>query len=499
MTPLPHTPTEDVPVLIAGAGPAGLVTAITLARHGVGCLVVDRRRAPSPWPRATAISTASMELLRSWGLEDAVRARSVEAGWRYWSCETLASAAAGQGLRVGLPTPDEARLVSPTAPACAGQDELEALLREHLRTLPAARLLGGAEVVAVDDRPDGVTVVVRGAATGARRTIAARYLVAADGAHSSVRHALGIAMRGPEHLAERLTMLFRAPLWELVGEHRYALYGVAHPREASTFLPAGRPDRWLFAVSWDPERERLEDFTDDVLTRLLRRGAGAPRLQPRLERVGSFSFAAQIADRFRAASTLLIGDAAHRVSPRGGTGMNMAIRDGADVGWKLAWVLRGWAGPELLDTYEGERRPVAEHNLARSADPSGSLRDVDQELHNDLGGRLPHHWVPRGDGGRVSTVDLFGPGPTLLTGPDPARWTAAAAAQPGPLPVAVAPVDAFTARALGLHADGALLARPDGKPAAWWHRAPADGVAALRAAVDGLTRADTAPVAAAAA
>jgi putative polyketide hydroxylase len=496
MTPLPHIPTEDVPVLIAGAGPAGLVTAIALARHGVPCLVVDRRRAPSPWPRATAISTATMELLRSWGLEDAVRARAVDAAWRFWQCETLASAAAGEGLRVGLPTPDEARLVSPTAPVCCGQDELEAVLRSHLRSLPAARLVTGAAVVAVDDRADGVTAVVRDPATGERRTIAARYLVGADGARSRVRTALGIAMRGPEHLAERLTMLFRAPLWELVGEHRYALYGVAHPREASTFLPAGRPDRWLLAVSWDPEHERLEDFTDDVAADLIRRGAGAPRLRPRIERVGSFAFAAQIADRFRGASTLLIGDAAHRVSPRGGTGMNAAIRDGADVGWKLAWILRGWAGPELLDSYEPERRPVVEHNLARSADPSGSLRDVDQELHNDLGGRVAHHWVPRPGGGRLSTLDLLGEGLTLLCGPRAAAWEAAAAALPGPLPVAVVPLDPLTARALGLHADGALLARPDGKPAGWWPHAH-DAAATLRRAVAGVV-APVAPMARAA-
>ena len=90
----------------------------------------------------------------------------------------------------------------------------------------------------------------------------------------------------------------------------------------------------------------------------------------------------------------LVGDAAHRVTPRGGTGMNTAIADGYDLGWKLGWVLRGWAGRELLDSYEAERRPVAEHNVARSADPSGSRRRVDQELHADLGGRIPHVWLP---------------------------------------------------------------------------------------------------------
>ena len=96
--------------------------------------------------------------------------------------------------------------------------------------------------------------------------------------------------------------------------------------------------------------------------------------------------------------------------------MNTAIRDGYDLGWKLAWVLRGWAGEELLDSYEAERRPVAEHNGARGTDPNGSIRGVTEELHVDLGGRIAHAWLP-GETGRVSTLDLLGDGLTLFTGP----------------------------------------------------------------------------------
>ena len=98
-----------------------------------------------------------------------------------------------------------------------------------------------------------------------------------------------------------------------------------------------------------------------------------------MEGIGAFTFAAQLAERFREGSAFLVGDAAHRVSPRGGTGMNTAMHDGFDLGWKLAWVLRGWAQPALLDTYELERRPIVEHNLARSADPGGSNREVADE------------------------------------------------------------------------------------------------------------------------
>jgi hypothetical protein len=136
--------------------------------------------------------------------------------------------------------------------------------------------------------------------------------------------------------------------------------------------------------------------------------------------------------------------------------MNTAIHDGHDIGWKLGWVLRGWAGDELLDTYEAERRPVAAHNAARSADPDGSVRDVDAELRVDLGGRLPHVGVERG----VSTVDVLGPGLTLFTGPDGPSGV------DGPVPVTVRRVDELTARALGIRPGGSLLVRPDGTPAA---------------------------------
>jgi putative polyketide hydroxylase len=452
---------REVPVAIVGAGPAGLAAAVTLARQGIEVLLVERRPELSSLPRATTVSTRTMEIVRSWGLEDAIRAGGHEVEWVQWRTWTLAAAAQGEGLPTGLPTREQSAVISPTGTACVPQDHLEAVLMKHFRSFPGAHAELGMEVVDVDSRPEGVRVRVRDVATGEGWSVHARYLIAADGAHSAVRRAVGIPMHGPDNLQEAVTVLFRAPLWDVVGDVRYGIYGINHPEAEGVFLPAGDGDRWLYGVMWEPGARDPAAFDAAELTRLVRLGAGVPDLAVRIERIGGFTFAAQLAERFRRGNVFLTGDAAHRVTPRGGTGLNTALHDGHDLGWKLAWVLHGWAGADLLDSYEAERRPVAEHNVKRSADPMGSRRRPDEELHIDLGGRIPHVWLRPGHG-PVSTVDVLGPGLTAFTGPEGTGEVAA----PGRVPLKVQRLDAVAARALRIPPGGHLLARPDGTPVA---------------------------------
>ena len=456
--------TVEVSVLVAGGGPAGLTAAGALARLGVDCLLVERRASLSALPRATSVSTRSMEILRSWGLEAEVRAGGVDVEWLMLSCETLADAGRVPAVAIGLPTREQSLVISPTSPACVPQDHLEPVLLAHARA-NGARIELGVEVTGVQPVGDGVRATLRDAATGRERHVRARYLIAADGAHSRIRAELGIPAHGLDGLGEAVSAVFSAPIWPLLGEHRYGIYDINHPDARGVLLPAGCDDRWLYGVVWGPGEDAAVAADDEWFTRRIRLAAGVPDLPVAIERTGRFRFATRLAERFREGSAFLVGDAAHRVTPRGGTGMNTAIHDGYDLGWKLGWVLRAWAAPALLDSYELERRPVAEHNMARSADPAGSARNADLAVHADLGGRIPHLRVQT-EAGPMSTLDLLGPGLTVFTGQDGGRWGAPDGIAADRVPVTVRRVDPIAARALGLRGGEALVVRPDGTPAA---------------------------------
>jgi 2-polyprenyl-6-methoxyphenol hydroxylase-like FAD-dependent oxidoreductase len=456
--------TPQFEVAVVGAGPGGLAAAVTLGEHGVSTLVVERRTSPSPLPRANAASTGTMELLRRWGLERRVRERALDVEFRAWATPSL-TAGVGEAVDVGFPSREQATLVSPTAPAAIGQDDLEPLLEARTRAFASVQVERGVELLGLEADNGGHTLTVRDPSAGTR-PVRARYVIGADGMHSAVRGLLGIATTGSGALATRVAVHFRAPLWELLSERRHVIYFLTGDFADRAFIPVGRPDRWVFALN--PDHAAADERG---LARQVAETAGAPELEIAIDRVMPVTYGTSLAERFREGDAFLIGDAAHRVTPRGATGLNAAIRDGFDIGWKLAWVLRGWAGSALLDSYERERRPVAEFNTRRSSLADGSVLDNGLGLSADIGGRIPHLWVARGER-PVSTLDLLGPGLTLFAGP---AWAGPAEAErPGSPPVTVERLDAIAARGLGLTTEGCLLSRPDGHPIGLSN--PADGV-----------------------
>ncbi|MGH9136197.1 MAG: FAD-dependent monooxygenase [Acidimicrobiales bacterium] len=452
-------------MLVVGAGPCGLLAGMTLARYGLDVQVVEQREGGYNLSRALVISTRGMELMRRFGLEEAVRAGAAEVEPTALVTETLV-ADDGAVMPLGYPSDEEAARVSPTRPSWTPQSHHEPLLLAHLQA--SARVCFGQQFVGLTQDQDGVRATVLDRSTGEHHEVDAGYVIAADGAHSRVRDALGIAMEGPDELEIYERVEFLADLDAAIGDRRHALYVLRHPEvEGAVLARRGREDRWSLSRERPVDKPGMDELADADVVSLIRTATGVPGLNVTLEARSSFRFAAQIAERYRQGRGFLIGDAAHRMTPRGGTGMNTGIQDAFDVGWKLAWVLKGWARPGLLDSYEDERRPIGLHNVGRAASQTGA-RATDEALPWDLDDRLVHCWLQR-DERRVSTLDLLGDGLTLFAATAATGWTRVAGQTGFTAPVDIVVVsEGDAAEALQLGRSGALLVRPDGHEVARW-------------------------------
>jgi putative polyketide hydroxylase len=500
-------------VLIVGAGPAGLTAASALARYGIDVLVVERHDGISPFPKATAVSVRTMELLRIWGLEQAVRAGAmpVRCGVRV-SAHTLIDPQA-TASSVGYPTDEQALAISPTTPCGCPQDHLEPVLLEHLLAC-GGRVRFGTELVCCAPSATGVDAELRDRRSGRYERIGARYVIGADGPRSTVRTSLGIDVDELGTIGDVVAVTFRADLTRRLPYTPSVVNAVEVEGASGLFVPTSPDDRWIYAREWHPERgESITDWTPQRCAELIRIASGLPDLAPEIISVMPFVMGGHVATAFRAGRAFLVGDAAHRTTPSGGIGMNTAIQAAHNLGWKLAWVLRGWAGEPLLDSYEAERRPIGTRNVLRSLcrDPvpegAGLAWDVGVhytsaviEAGPGTGQRAPHAWVRRG-GARLSTLELFDGHLTVLTGPRGWSWCRAAAeiAADG-LPVVALSVDRDVyaedgglAEGYRLGDAGAVLIRPDGFIA--WRRPGCIGDAgtALRAAVGLATGAPPTP------
>lgn len=437
-----------VDVLVVGAGPVGLTAAYLLHRLGLTVRIVERRAGPQRAPAAHVVNARTFEVWRQAGI-DVDRLRSLaldpaDAGHVDW-VDRLGGDLVG---RVTFEQQgDDVLAVTPTPLRNLSQHRLEPVLRDELEALGVA-VEYSSEWQAGDKGRDGVTSTVRREA-GAE-VVDSRWLLACDGAASPIRRWTGIEPEGPARLQSFVMVHLAADLRDLVGPHPAVLHWVCGIDGGGAFVSHGPDREWVYMHPFDPDADPAESFTPARAEAIVRAAIARADVPLEVLTVGSWHMTAQVATCYRAERVFLVGDAAHRFPPTGGLGLNTGVQDAHNLAWKLATVERGDASDALLDTYEAERRPVAQRcadvslanamkllevpvALADHGDVEAAVRA--QETHFDMlglqlgfrygapdagvaddavrtftptahvGDRLPHGWVER-DGRRCSTLDL---------------------------------------------------------------------------------------------
>ncbi len=511
----PQSEVEQVPVLIVGGSLVGLSAAACLAWQGVQTLSVERHRGTAIHPRAGHFQLRTMEVLRSIGLQDIVR-RAAEEQYDLDFGIAAVESLAGRELAVFIRNlNDGVDAVSPSVRFFMTQRSLEPLLRARAEEL-GAKLLYATEMLSFDQDADGVTARIRDLDSGRERAVRARYMIASDGNRSRSREQLGIAVKGRGLIAHSVTIYFRAEAAaRLLEGRRLGVIYINNP-VVRGFLRMDKGNRSGFlAVNTVgdtalPETSRIADtITPEGAVDIVRAAVGVPDAAIEITQIIPWRTVADSAERYSQGRVFLVGDAAHTMPPNGGFGGNTGVQDTHNLAWKLALVLQGVASPELLDTYDAERRPVGaltvEQAYARYVRRTAPYLGLDTvqplvddwnmeighhyrshailtepdnvaEVHTDPfkshgrpGTRAPHLVLER-DGQRRSSHDLCGRGFVLLCGPDGARWGQAAQSLANPLLTVHQiggpdgwrdPANAF-AETYGVLSTGAVLMRPDG-------------------------------------
>jgi 2-polyprenyl-6-methoxyphenol hydroxylase-like FAD-dependent oxidoreductase len=453
---------QNVPVLIVGGGLVGLSAAASLAWHGVHAVLVERRPASSPHPRAVGFTTRTLEMYRAIGLSTDIpqlamgsgrpRRVSVESLTGKWSDEI--SWSAGKPPVDNPDDPPRPKIgYSPVTGAAIAQDRLEPLVRQHAIKLGADIRLN-TTLMNFEQDSAGVTATLRNA-DGQEYALRAEYMVAADGHASRIREELGIERSGHGFMHVVRSVLFYAPEMLHYLESGISQFELALP-DIQGMLTTYGDGRWLLMITDDEERDEAGQLE------MVHKALGRSDVEVELITSGRWVLSALIADSFQKGRVFLAGDAAHALPPaRGGYGANTGIEDAFNLSWKLAAVISGDSSPALLESYAPERSAIAwlRHNQIFARPDYASVATDDEKkvavleddamelgqlyrseiiigANDDLppaqrpeqwagqpGSRAHHLWVSK-DGKRLSTIDLLQHHWTLVTAED--RWCAAA-------------------------------------------------------------------------
>jgi len=344
-------------VIVVGGGPVGLGLAATLGKAGIPCVVLERRTEPSAIPKGQNLTARSLEHFYSWDCADELRAARL----------------LPQGFPIGGITAYE-NLAGEYWYAPAGREAVsdfyfqrnerlpqyltEAVLRARVASLDPVTTLFGWSVTTVRAQNDSVRVTAVEDSGGVRCEIEGSYVVGCDGARSVVREHAGITCSGADFDQRMVLAVFRSRDLD-AGLERFpsrTTYRVLHPELEGRWWFFGRVDAagtWFFhaPVPRDATAGSLDIHT------LVERAAGFPAACD-FQHVGFWDLRVSIADTYRQGRAFIAGDAAHSHPPYGAYGLNTGLEDAVNLGWKLAAVLTDWGGPQLLDSYTLERRPI---------------------------------------------------------------------------------------------------------------------------------------------
>ena len=382
----------EIPVLIVGGGPAGATLAAEIGWRGGACILIDQGDGQNPHPRANMAGQRSMEIFRRWGLADQVLQASLPPDYpidvifttrlrgheihRFSLTSSADFMAPTDALRASLPDVDW----SPYFKTQIGQNYLEPVICAFAASHDKVQIRHHWQLQSFTQDADGVTAQIQHTQSGALETVRAAHLVGCDGGRSVVRQRLGIQFTGRGALARNLGIYFRSPG-----------FTKAHPCGRGTLLWTLAPDcRGVFiAVDgneyWTYNRYFVREDDPQDPREQIRQAVGGD-LPLDILSVQPWTGYQVVAERYQHGRVFLCGDAAHLFNPTGGFGMNTAIGDAADLGWKLAALQAGWGGDTLLESYAIERQPIGVRNTTEAAgnfDKVSGLMQLPKEIEAD--------------------------------------------------------------------------------------------------------------------
>jgi 2-polyprenyl-6-methoxyphenol hydroxylase-like FAD-dependent oxidoreductase len=385
---MPSPNSYAAPVAIVGGGPVGLMLALFLDRYGVRSVLFNTESEVRPHPKGSTHNARTMEHHRRLGFAAAVRALGLPPE-RPTDVRYFTRLNGWELARIPMPSEDEKLHAVATSAATdqvpepllrANQLYIEQFLLERVRSSKNIVVRFGWTVDRFEDDDQGATVYAEAEGSGARETWRAQYLVGCDGGRSAVRRALALRYHGlgkldvPHFGGRMVATHMRAPTLyrDHLARHHGWQYWMVNPDMRATIIAlAGDEEFLVFSKATDDNVPP----PDAMISAKLEQGVGAAFSHKMLDHRLWTAGVALVAERFVAGRVILAGDAAHLFTPTGGFGMNTGMDDASNLAWKLAAAVQGWGGGALIQSYEAERRPVAERN-------TNAARELNKNLTN---------------------------------------------------------------------------------------------------------------------